>query len=712
MDKDVFDLVSDEAEDEDSDYLSNDGSYRMEEEDEEIIDEQVEDNPPPSEAPALTCHPSVSSGTTPPMSPQLDQEHSEFDVMHGESMTRGPQTCQNDVDEVNELCEGVQAGMWYYANSLVVTLAIDTSRFYLDAERATAWGLRPEFPVVIQMDMDKNYTEASYPARALPSFQLDIQGEDLRKRNYDRKLNFGLSWVVQDRLERYIKECWPGSLLRTITEERVSDEEVIADIVECCGVERELAEFALKRTQSRTYAMELLNDERRKAKLETELKSMEEKMEPDDPLVKLLALFPDLETDGALNVLDSCCHDLEVAKQILLENGLVPCGTVKDIYPEPPVLQSTGSTFFDAVNQQREKESKSEAYNYLVRIIHFVEDKMRTVNLRCLICDSLLEYKGLIPVVCPSELCIHGYEQYSLGIDLDSRIIENPEVTDLLISMLYSATHGGRIELMFPTQVSACEKNFLEPNGENSINKLRDVLKKVPAVDSLREWALAGVLRQRLDELDALIYPLLRWVVASNRSHIRLLRVHERIKDIECDEQFLLLTGPLEREQRFQNMKEETRRNPGRYESLGADGSIHAFHGSALGNWHSIMRLGLKVMSNTKYMSAGAAYGKGIYFAEHIHTSLGYCGLGTGSGWPHSKYGAKPTFMALCEIVDRPKQFTHVSRGGAVGGIHGGGIHVVPEEDFVMTRYFLVNPKNCKNTSRNLSIPGVNNNFK
>lgn len=53
-------------------------------------------------------------------------------------------------------------------------------------------------------------------------------------------------------------------------------------------------------------------------------------------------------------------------------------------------------------------------------------------------------------------------------------------------------------------------------------------------------------------------------------------------------------------------------------------GSFFAWHGSAAGNWHVVLRTSLKNMSNTEYMSAGAAYGSGIYFADQSSTSLGY----------------------------------------------------------------------------------------
>lgn len=145
----------------------------------------------------------------------------------------------------------------------------------------------------------------------------------------------------------------------------------------------------------------------------------------------------------------------------------------------------------------------------------------------------------------------------------------------------------------------------------------------------------------------------------------------------------MLLTGPVERESHFQRLKAETAATKG--EGLG---SVFAFHGSGIGNWHSILRLGLKNYSNTKYMSAGAAYGVGVYFATQMSVSLGYCTRSGGSGWPLSRFGANCSFMALCELINRPDEYTHNSN-----------IVVVPNEQYITTRYFLVNPTGNASTS-------------
>lgn len=51
---------------------------------------------------------------------------------------------------------------------------------------------------------------------------------------------------------------------------------------------------------------------------------------------------------------------------------------------------------------------------------------------------------------------------------------------------------------------------------------------------------------------------------------------------------------------------------------------ITVYHGSASSNWLSIMRHGLKNLSDTSHMANGAAYGSGIYTASAFETARGY----------------------------------------------------------------------------------------
>ena len=128
--------------------------------------------------------------------------------------------------------------------------------------------------------------------------------------------------------------------------------------------------------------------------------------------------------------------------------------------------------------------------------------------------------------------------------------------------------------------------------------------------------------------------------------------------------------------------------------------SLFCWHGSGSGNWHVILRTSLKNMSNTKHMSAGAAYGAGIYFSTEFDTSIGYCGANRGTtpsaanGWPKSRFKGGLTCMAMCEIIDHKEEFTfYPGKAGRDVRNDARGIYVVPKEEYVVTRFFFVNPQ-------------------
>ncbi len=99
-------------------------------------------------------------------------------------------------------------------------------------------------------------------------------------------------------------------------------------------------------------------------------------------------------------------------------------------------------------------------------------------------------------------------------------------------------------------------------------------------------------------------------------------------------------------------------------------------------------------------MSAGAAYGNGIYFASNTTVSMGYCGDATQVLWPKSMFsspGNQFRCLALCEIVDKKDDFTHYP--GKMAGNKGfnrpldNAVYVVPRSEYVTTRFFIVNPR-------------------
>jgi hypothetical protein len=87
----------------------------------------------------------------------------------------------------------------------------------------------------------------------------------------------------------------------------------------------------------------------------------------------------------------------------------------------------------------------------------------------------------------------------------------------------------------------------------------------------------------------------------------------------------------------------------------------YLFHGSNIGNWHSILRNGIKNMSGTRFMSHGAVLGSGVYLTSNLGMAIGY-GLA----------------VAVVEILTDPAPFSK-----------RGSVFVIPDDSLLFPRYLL-----------------------
>ncbi len=100
----------------------------------------------------------------------------------------------------------------------------------------------------------------------------------------------------------------------------------------------------------------------------------------------------------------------------------------------------------------------------------------------------------------------------------------------------------------------------------------------------------------------------------------------------------------------------------------------YLFHGSPIGNWHSILRNGIKNMSGTRFMSTGQALGPGVYATDNLTTAYGYSGRGSSH------------CIAVIEMLVDPITFHK-----------GNGVYVIPDDKLLFPRY-LFKLKNCPPT--------------
>ncbi|XP_023679063.1 protein mono-ADP-ribosyltransferase PARP8 [Paramormyrops kingsleyae] len=333
---------------------------------------------------------------------------------------------------------------------------------------------------------------------------------------------------------------------------------------------------------------------------------------------------------------------------------------------------------------------------FLVQIMEYAEQRIPVLNEYCVVCDEPHVFQNgpmLRPTVCERELCVFAFQTLGVMNEAADEIATGAQVVDLLVSMCRSALESPRKVVIFEPYPSVVDPNDSQSLAFNPRKKDYDrVMKALDSIASIREMTQAPYLeiKKQMDKHDPLAHPLLQWVISSNRSHIVKLPVNRQLKFMHTPHQFLLLSSPPAKESNFRAAKN-------------LFGSTFAFHGSHIENWHSILRNGLVVASNTRLQLHGAIYGSGIYVSPMSSISFGYSGINkkqqkvsskdentshskTNMNLQSQKRGQQPQFLqsrnlkciALCEVITSPDLDKH------------GDIWVVPNTDNVCTRFFFV----------------------
>ncbi|TXT06009.1 hypothetical protein VHUM_03770 [Vanrija humicola] len=266
-----------------------------------------------------------------------------------------------------------------------------------------------------------------------------------------------------------------------------------------------------------------------------------------------------------------------------------------------------------------------------------LKDRLYNAGNYCMMCDDEFKFPGVKPTVCDKQLCSYQLETLGLGADL-SLFDVDPAVTDLLITFAASACLDLHRQRVSPVAmpVHADDTPFTPA-------ELAMVLSAIPTVESLHH---AGESRKlMLDEADAQAARVAAWVFATNRAHIATVSPEDHMEVMKTPHQFHIHTSTRQHAEKFARLKAE-------------HGSFFAFHGSGLSNWHNILRQNLKVASNTPLMSAGAAYGEGIYMAAASSMSASYLRT-SGKGWDRSDFGPMPVCLALVEVANSSRVHWH-----------------------------------------------------
>lgn len=149
------------------------------------------------------------------------------------------------------------------------------------------------------------------------------------------------------------------------------------------------------------------------------------------------------------------------------------------------------------------------------------------------------------------------------------------------------------------------------------------ILAALPSVEEMRSYLISDPRHSlaRWDRMTRAAVDLLRWIIASNRSYIvqvdrgptdtDLSRPYDKIYGVDGWIQFRFAQGSPEKEVLFNNALQGINK---------PQKTLVAWHGSALENWHSIIRQGLDYTTQAN----GRAFGNGIYFSKSFDVSWAY----------------------------------------------------------------------------------------
>ncbi|KIW93929.1 uncharacterized protein Z519_05244 [Cladophialophora bantiana CBS 173.52] len=239
------------------------------------------------------------------------------------------------------------------------------------------------------------------------------------------------------------------------------------------------------------------------------------------------------------------------------------------------------------------------------------------------------------------------------------------------------------------------DKNFDNLVKEHQQGAIMTLLDALPDVIEMHQY-LGGQgkshefsLKAWSDRIPESTVNLLRWIVASNRSCIFQVddidgktgceirgKAEDRVGGMASWIQFRFAQGAPDKEKRFnQSVERHARATRTKYPTL------FAWHGSPMGNWHSIIRQGLQYDD----ILHGRSYGNGVYMSPHASTSLGYTYevVHSNCSWQGSLLKIEKV-LSLQEVVNDPEQFTSTVPH-----------YVVPKVDWIQTRYLFIKTKDA-----------------
>lgn len=313
-------------------------------------------------------------------------------------------------------------------------------------------------------------------------------------------------------------------------------------------------------------------------------------------------------------------------------------------------------------------KSKLAIIEELPELIEFIVDL--NLNNYCVACHEKLDFQSDFFISCDKDDCLYRYEELIVGNPVIDKFKNDEDICKFLLESAIDAIQCERkydIFEPFPThflanstktikrgQLSKLEgKNYDNAKDFTKLNKLIGGFDVDKFPKSLE---LCNTDQELANKIGKDLYLFVRFVLLSCKVDIVK---NDDMLGIKSDKfKIYKINHPIDKDEDFKK--------------ISTIATSYIFHGSRWCNWYSILRNGLKNCSHTKLMTAGAAYGNGIYLSDDINVSYGYGCSGNKS------------VVGVFELIDKQKYHK------------GGAIYVCDNEKMLIQRYLLIIPSHHK----------------
>lgn len=299
----------------------------------------------------------------------------------------------------------------------------------------------------------------------------------------------------------------------------------------------------------------------------------------------------------------------------------------------------------------------------------------------CVGCMELLEFQADSFITCGKKECDFKFESLRFGNPVVENCKTRLELVQFLIESTFDAATCDRkffIFEPFPSHFLKCdietkrgELSALEGDDYNNLKDFKRIdkmIKKFNMEEFFEAVDLCATDEQVEKAVGEDVYMFVRFVIMSNKMDIYEDQLVKSTNRNNMTSYKIRYTP--DREEEFEKLK------------TAEGGSTFLFHGSRWHNWYSILRNGLKNCSGTKLMTAGAAYGNGIYLSDNLNYSYRYGASGSKS------------VVGVFEVVGARDKFKKANQ-----------IYVVPDGKYLVQRYLMI----LKNTNPISELNGIFN---